>query len=503
MQTHKTLIPFPVSALKMAAARPITRSHWQTVLSRLRLTTSERQLLLATVDVLILNITLFVFLFTLLGFPLSQITILQQPQYFVILTFLWGVWAAFFNCYDLPCTADASHSAWSAGRAALLTTLTYVAIPYWTPHLPASRLSTYLVIGVATSAILAWRILYTAVFSQPTFSQRLLIVGAGHSGNELARVLTNKPKRGNPYAGSGIQVVGFVDDDPEKVGARIEEVPVLGNRHTLGRLVKQFDIDIIAVAISHVRQIHPELLQALLDCREQNVCLEPMTSLYERLTGRVPVEYAGNDLHVVMPVPDSAVTRILSAGKRLLDLGAGFAGLLVLLVVALPVAVANLISSRGPLFYRQLRVGKGGTHFSVYKFRSMIPEAEKGTGAVWAAENDNRITPVGRFLRKTRLDELPQVINILKGEMSLIGPRPERPEFVTKLVEQVPFYQARHAVRPGLTGWAQVRYRYGSSVEDSLTKLQYDLYYIKHQSVYLEASILVKTAAVVLGRQGR
>jgi lipopolysaccharide/colanic/teichoic acid biosynthesis glycosyltransferase len=167
------------------------------------------------------------------------------------------------------------------------------------------------------------------------------------------------------------------------------------------------------------------------------------------------------------------------------------------------VALSNAIWCPGPLFYRQVRVGKAGRPFQVVKFRTMRPDAERETGVVWAQANDRRITPVGRLLRRTRLDELPQVLNVLRGEMSIVGPRPERPELVAALVPYLPYYQARHAVRPGITGWAQVRYRYGACVEDALAKLQYDLYYIKHQSVYLELSIMVKTIRVMLGMRGR
>jgi lipopolysaccharide/colanic/teichoic acid biosynthesis glycosyltransferase len=195
--------------------------------------------------------------------------------------------------------------------------------------------------------------------------------------------------------------------------------------------------------------------------------------------------------------------RLFWAVKRLFDLFASLIGLLVLGLVIPWVTLANAIWSRGPLLYWQARVGKGGKHFQLLKLRTMVPDAEQGSGAVWARENDERITPLGRFLRISRLDELPQCWNILKGEMSLVGPRPERPEFIAELAQEVPFYQARHAVRPGITGWAQVRYGYGSSVQDALVKLQYDLYYIKHQSVYLELSILVKTVAVMLGLRGR
>jgi exopolysaccharide biosynthesis polyprenyl glycosylphosphotransferase len=453
-------------------------------------------------DVLTLNAALLATLVLRYDYSLSWATLSQTPFYFLLLTALWILWAVFFNCYDLPRSADASQSAWSAGRAAMLTALTYLAVPFLTPHLPASRLSTYLFVGLVTISVPWWRILWAVLLSQPTFQERLLIVGAGESGTALARELAKTPQRGNPYAGSGFRVVGFVDDDPSKSETEIEGLPLLGNRHDLTRLVEEYDVDILVVAISHTPRIHPQLFQAMLECREQNVRLEPMTNLYERLTGRVPVEYAGNDLYVVMPLSDSATKRIFEAGKRLFDLAAASFGCLLLAALAPLVALANAIWGPGPVFFRQVRVGQGGRLFSLLKFRSMVPEAEEGSGAVWASIDDDRVTPVGRFLRKTRLDELPQAVNILKGEMSLVGPRPERPEFVTDLMKAVPFYQARHAVRPGLTGWAQVRYRYGSSVEDSLIKLQYDLFYIKRQSLYLEASILVKTAAVMLRGEG-
>jgi lipopolysaccharide/colanic/teichoic acid biosynthesis glycosyltransferase len=231
--------------------------------------------------------------------------------------------------------------------------------------------------------------------------------------------------------------------------------------------------------------------------------MELMTGLYERLTGRLLVEHAGRDLDLIVPVPDSTLKHFFRAGKRIVDLIAGVCGLLVLALLAPFIALANAIWSPGPLFYRQLRVGKGGKPFYIYKLRSMIPAAEENCGAVWSSENDHRITPVGKLLRKSRLDEFPQFLNVLKGDMSLVGPRPERPEFIAELVKEVPFYQARHAVKPGVTGWAQVRYRYGCSLQDSLVKLEYDLYYIRHQGLYLELSILVKTLAVMLGLKGR
>ncbi len=167
------------------------------------------------------------------------------------------------------------------------------------------------------------------------------------------------------------------------------------------------------------------------------------------------------------------------------------------------VALANAIFCPGPLLYRQTRLGRGGRPFTVIKFRTMRPDAEQDTGAVWAAAGDDRITPVGRWLRRSRVDELPQVINVIRGEMSLIGPRPERPEFVDRLASQIPFYRARHAVKPGVTGWAQVRFGYGQSIDDVHTKLEYDLYYVRHAGFYLDALIVLKTIGVVLRLQGK
>jgi exopolysaccharide biosynthesis polyprenyl glycosylphosphotransferase len=485
----------------LLAAAP--RRRWRIPLPSLRLTASERRVTLMAVDVVILNVALLVALVLRYNYRFSLATVGQAPVYFLLLTALWVVWASFFDCYDLPRTADASQSAWSTGRAALLTALTYLAIPYYTPHFPTSRLSAYLFLGLATASVPLWRAAYAAVFNQPTFQQRLLVVGAGHAGSELARELARTPQFGNPYAGSGYHLVGYVDDNPALAGTEVQGALVLGNRHDLKALVQEHDVDTVVLAITHTPDIHPELFQALLDCRERGVRLEPMTSVYERLTGKVSVDHAGRNLHVVLPLSESPVQRVFQAGKRLADLVVASAGLLTVALLAPWVAAANALWSPGPTFYRQERVGKGGVRFWVTKFRSMGQDAEASGAAVWACEDDARVTPVGRILRRARVDELPQVWNVLRGEMSLIGPRPERPEFVAELVRQVPFYQARHAVRPGITGWAQVRYGYGSSVQDALVKLQYDLYYIKHQSLYLELSILVKTLAEMLRFRGR
>jgi exopolysaccharide biosynthesis polyprenyl glycosylphosphotransferase len=185
-----------------------------------------------------------------------------------------------------------------------------------------------------------------------------------------------------------------------------------------------------------------------------------------------------------------------------MDVVAAVCGVVLATPIMLTVAAAVRLTSSGPAFYSQQRVGQYGRLFTVHKFRSMRQDAESGTGAVWARKNDNRVTPIGRFLRRTRLDELPQLWNVLTGDMSLIGPRPERPEFVQQLTEQIPFYGQRHVIRPGLTGWAQVRYTYGSSAEDAMQKLQYDLYYIKNLSIALDLFIILSTIKTVIMRKG-
>lgn len=485
------------------SARRVVRKPRRISPPSLGLTVSERRVMLAVVDVLLLNVALLVVLVWREGYVPSLQTIVSTPRYFAILIIVWAVWATFFDCYDLPRTARLKDSVTSTATAGLFTALVYLAIPFWTPHLPASRYTAALFVLLVTAVVPAWRILYITIFTQPSFRRRLLIVGAGQSGCEIAYLLAAGASGKGRYAASGYEMVGFVDDDPDKADLVFSGVPVLGNRHDLLRLIEEEHIDLLVVAITHSPEIHPDLFRTLLDCREQGVCLQSMTCVYEQLAGKVSVEHAGRDLSVVMPQENSATRHLFSAGKRAVDLVGGLVGLVVLSIIAPIVYLANALWAPGPLFYRQVRVGRGGNPFYLYKFRSMITTAEDGCGAVWARENDDRITPVGKVLRQTRLDELPQFLNVLKGDMSLVGPRPERPEFVEHLVEKVPFYQVRHAVRPGITGWAQVRYRYGSCVDDARIKLEYDLYYIRQQGVYLELVILLKTIPVMLGLHGR
>ena len=334
MEITKDAVPLSTAGAQVATAFPLSKRR-RISFPSLRLAASERRVLLAGFDLLVLTAILCLTLALRYDFALSWTTLAQVPQYFVVLIVLWGAWASFFDCYHLPRTAKASRSAWSTGGAALLTALTYLVIPYFTPHFPASRLSSLLFVLLSTVRVPAWWILYATIFVQPTFQQRVLIVGAGPSAAEMARELARTPQEGNPYAGSGYRLMGFFD--PGKAGIRVEGVPVLGHRNNLQEMVRELKIDIVVVALSHPR---PELFQALLDCRELGIAIEPVASLYERLTGKVPVEYAGRDLSVVMPLSDSPMQRLFLTSKRVFDLLAAVVGLLLLGLVAPCVALA-------------------------------------------------------------------------------------------------------------------------------------------------------------------
>jgi exopolysaccharide biosynthesis polyprenyl glycosylphosphotransferase len=468
----------------------------------LRLRTSERKLLLLTVDLLIVNAALVVAWVVGANSPVTPQTVLAPYKWFITLTIVWGVSALFFDVYDLARSASTTQIVRNAGAAALVTVLVYVLIPWFAPPLASRTLIFAFALG-AWLGIVAWRVAYAQLFVQPWFKRRALIVGAGWAGRTLEEMLRLAPHDANPYRGTGYQIVGFVDDNAAYADGSIGDVPVLGGHDVLVPAARALHVDEVILAITHRHAIDATLFDELLRCRELGVQVTPMAEVYERLSGRVPVDHVGRDLYAALPTGDRAYERFYLVVKAVIDGGFALLGLGVLALVAPAVAIANALTSPGPLLYRQDRVGKGGRSFMVVKFRSMVPDAEAKTGAVWAATNDDRVTPVGRFLRKTRLDELPQVINILRGEMSLIGPRPERPGFVEDLAKALPFYRARHAVRPGITGWAQVQYRYGNTSEDAKIKLEYDLYYVKHIGALLDFRIVLRTIQVMLLFKGQ
>ena len=464
----------------------------------------ERKLLLVGLDLAGLNGAL---LLVLSLHPRLSDTVYEarlEPIWFLVLSAAWIVVGLALDVYDLNRAANAARSMYTAGSAAILVCGIYLFVPFLTPRLASQRLYALLLPALASAGIAAWRATYAGALTHPALLQTALVIGAGRAGSALVReIAAIGADEANGHPMSGYRLLGLIDDDPAKQGRDIGGVRVLGTGQDLLRLVQLLHPDELVVAVSDPERVRDDLFQDILTCWEAGISVTTMFELYERLLTRVPVEYVGHRLHAVLPLSYPAGYRLYLVARRGVELAIAVVGCLAMLHLIPVVWLANRWLCPGDLFYRQERVGKGGRTFRIIKFRSMIMDAEKGCGAVWARRGDSRITPVGRVLRKARLDEIPQFWNVLKGDMSLIGPRPERPEFVERLAHEVPFYRVRHAVKPSITGWAQVRYGYGASTEDALTKLQYDLFYIKHQGFYLDLLIVLRSVQVVLGMRGQ
>jgi sugar transferase (PEP-CTERM system associated) len=363
---------------------------------------------------------------------------------------------------------------------------------FWFPALIIGRGVFLLAVFLVIAVVIGWRLVFDWLSSRVGPSERLLLVGTSAGAVDLARELHEMRRQ------LGVEIVGFVDPDPVKVGSPVFNPGVVGTIDAIPAIVKRLQVDRVVVSLSDARGKLP--MDQLLEMKLDGVTFDHLASVYEEYTGKIALE----NLRPSWLIFSSGFRKSawLASAKRGLDLLAASLGVVLAAPVMLLVAAAIRLSSDGPALYHQERVGRHGRPFTVHKFRSMRMDAEATTGAVWASTDDPRITPLGRFLRRTRLDELPQLWNVLKGDMSFVGPRPERPEFVHQLTEEIPYYGQRHVVRPGLTGWAQVRYTYGASVEDALMKLQYDLYYIKNLSLALDLYIIFSTIKTVVLRRG-
>lgn len=354
--------------------------------------------------------------------------------------------------------------------------------------------------GVASFALTAWlltalwRFLYIRVFTSPQFTRRAVLVGAGISGQELLKVIGNiKPA---PY-----QVLGVLDDDPQKAGITVENQKVLGSSELLLPLIEQHGISDILVAISG--RMRDETFRSLLEAQERGVEIVRMPVAYEELLDRVPVNFLEADWLLRSFVDEARVNRFYLVGKRIMDIIGGFIGVVILVILTPIIALVTLIDSGRPVIYYQTRAGKGGKPYRIIKFRTMRVDAEETGKPQLAKEDDQRSTRLGRFLRKARLDEWPQFINVLRGDMSLVGPRPERPELMRHFEELIPFYRARLLEKPGITGWAQVNIGYAATLEEMSIKLEYDLYYIKRRGPILDFIILLRTVGTIFGFRGR
>jgi len=456
---------------------------------------AERRLLLVTGDMAAISMALLFVLWV--GFPGLGTVPRTLSARFIWWPVLWGLWlplATTSRCYDLRRVANTAMSVVYAALVAGLTSAIYLVIPVISAPLTRSRLA-WLVFALSTMVALAiWRVIYGSLVSQEGFERRVLVVGAGASGQELVETVDALGDA------SGVKLLGFLDDHLAFSGTKLANRPVLGTFDRLAGLVDDLNVDEIVLAYDG-DQLPETLMNALESMWGKGISVVPVQLYFEQIAGAVMVQRLGQNVFLLLNGRELGLNRLWDACKRFLDICVGVVGLAALAPLFPFIALAIRLDSRGPILYRQQRVGLNGECFWLTKFRSMVNGAERN-GAVWATTDDPRITRVGRLLRKARIDELPQLWNLVNGTMTLIGPRPERPEFVRQLNAKWASYAIRHSVKPGLTGWAQVKYRYGNTLDDALMKLQYDLYYVKHRGPILDAIVLLHTVRVVLAMAG-
>ena len=409
----------------------------------------------------------------------------------LLITLICQISLYYFDLYDFRVTNSNMELGIRLLQALGISSITLAVLYYFFPPLIIGRGIFLITLFFLITIIVSWRMLYNWVLKTRRFTNRVLIIGSGDLAGEITGEILDKKD-------SGFHVVGFLEYDVDKVGISIINPKVIGTYNQLPQIAINKNVDKIVVAIQEKRGKMP--MKELLECRLKGMDIEDGATFYERITGKIAVENI-NPSSLIFSEGFNHL-RITTTFKQFFDMTLSAVGLILLSPLFLIVSLLIKIDSRGPVFFSQKRVGKDGKFYSLVKFRSMRNNAESLTGPVWAQTDDDRVTRVGGIIRKTRIDELPQIFNVLKGDMSIVGPRPERPFFVKRLEKGLPYYSLRLYVKPGITGWAQINYNYGASVEDSLKKLQYDLYYIKNMSIFLDLYIIFETIKVVLFCRG-
>jgi exopolysaccharide biosynthesis polyprenyl glycosylphosphotransferase len=453
---------------------------------------SERKVLLRTFDVVFVLLGLYCLHFVS---DFNYFSFSKNNFYWVVVLAVYiNVFGAIFEMYNLQVASNAFQVLRSTILTTTTTVLFYLLTPFFSPELPKSRLQILLFFLFFFIALYAWRMIYVHFLASNRFHQNVVLVCDKEQVEELVLGLENV----DPH----YRIIGYINLDRDSIyefnNQRIKQVEI----KNLTSFVQEKGVSEIIVASQKTDGITADLYHQLLYLLESGKSIREYTQVYESKTQRIPVQYISRDFYRFFPFSRSNQNKLYLIFIRLFEIVLSLIGLGFGLILLPIILIGNLFWNRGELFYTQKRVGKDGVVFKIIKFRTMIENAEKA-GAIFATTNDVRVTKFGKILRKTRMDEFPQFINILKGDMAVIGPRPERPVFVKEIAKMMPFYETRHIIKPGLTGWAQVNYSYGEKLEDSLIKLQYDLYYIKHRSVYLDLSIAFKTISTVLFYRGQ
>jgi exopolysaccharide biosynthesis polyprenyl glycosylphosphotransferase len=419
-------------------------------------------------------------------------TVFDVPFWFYILPVVWVL--LLVELYEPHVAASARRTMRGIAIAAFIGLLAYSVLFIIQQKSNLPRIGVGAFLFFASGLTLLWRMMFIRLYKTTGERRRILLVGAGNAGQTLAEI----------YQKVGIRsfhVIGFVDDDKAKTGKVFHGIPVLGTCANMLNLIEVYRISDLVVAING--RIEGETFQTILDAQERGIDVTRMPILYEEMTSRVPVHHLESDWIIRSFVDGLQVSGFYELAKRLVDMIGAVLGLIIFAVLVPFIAFAIWVDTGSPVFYSQDRLGRGGVRFKIYKFRSMRQDSDMEGAPFATMENDPRVTRVGNFLRRTRLDELPQFWSVLTGEMSLVGPRAERPGLVNEYQKQIPFYRARLLVKPGLTGWAQINYGYVASVTETVVKLEYDLYYIKHRTLAMDVSIILRTIGTVLRRTGR
>ncbi|HET7011935.1 MAG TPA: sugar transferase, partial [Anaerolineales bacterium] len=469
---------------------PTPRRPW-------RLRSSERRWLLIAGDFLAAAAAAVVALYLwsrldYLGNESLATFIRLRAPWFPFVPLIWPL--LMVDLYDLRLASSWRHTLRGLALAAGAGVVIYLIVYFTAGQGSLPRRGVLYFLASAVVLTFLWRLLYVRVFTAPALMRRVLLVGAGESGQELL-TLTRQLQPG-PF-----HIVGLVDDDPAKQGKEFQGVRVLGDNRRLLEIANAQAVTDIIVAIQGA--MNGAMFQALLDAQQAGIEITRMPVAYEELMQRVPIQHLESDWILRSFVDEVRVSGVYQLTKRLMDLAGGFVGVVAFLLTMPAVALAIMIESGSPVFYRQTRLGQGGRPYTILKYRTMRADAEADGKPQWAMDRDPRMTRVGRLLRRIYMDEVPQFWNVVLGDMSIVGPRPERPELVAELERGIPFYRARLLVKPGITGWAQINYGKGASIEGSAEKLEYDLYYIKHRGLILDLWIVLRTMGTVIGLRGR
>ncbi len=452
---------------------------------------SERKILLRSMDVFAVLILLFG-----LG-RISELDyillIFETPVSVLVLGFYILFFGSIFQLYDLQISSNQQKSINAILPTAITTALVYLFTPKLTPFLPTNRIQIFVFAFAILIGLLFWRFIYIKFLANNKFQKKVLLICEPHKAEQIR----NEIYHIDPH----FHIVSYLDSNFANNEHQTQGLNWISEK-SFETAIHNTKFSEIVIAIENTDAISAKLYQSLINYLQEGYIIKEYQQVFEELFERLPVNYFDKDFFKHFPFNRNNQNKLYQTFSRFLDISIAVFGLLFLSLILPFILLGNLIANRGSLFYKQERIGRYGNVFNIYKLRTMVKNAEE-SGAKFAQRKDHRITPFGNFLRRTRIDEIPQFYNILKNEMALIGPRPERSIFVEQIVKSMPFYETRHIIKPGITGWAQVKYNYGSSLEDSLIKLQYDLYYIKHRNVFLDVNILIKTLSTVLFYKGQ